>query len=204
MSARHINNYNNKALVVGPIYNKLDKLKNALDLSKNYDLTIFNGNLCYPFDDLVEVQSRIDILDPFIKSNKVLYNLGNYDFKLINLLSEKQCTIKDWLIDKPNVIIIDFVNQSSIIITCGGVLPKNTKSDLNDNLETSFISNINNTPWHNFYGGGYGYIISNNPLTDKHPSFYNYSAQIGNVHSEFCQVYAQEIDQFGLKRTILL
>jgi len=108
------------------------------------------------------------------------------------------------LISKPNVIIINFVSQSSLIVTCGGVLPKMTKSQLSDNLETSFISNIENKPWHKFYGGGYGYIISNNPLTDKEPAFYNYSAQIGNVYSKSCQVYAQEVDQFGLKKTILL
>lgn len=204
MTARIINNYKHKALVVGPIYDRLDKLQNAINLSNNYDLTIFNGNLCYPNDNLLEVQSRIDILDPFIKSHKVLYNLGNYDFKLFNSLTEEKSTVKDWIANKPNVIVINFINQSSIIITCGGVLPKTSKADLNDNLETSFISNINNMPWHNFYGGGYGYIVSNNPLTNKEPAFHNYSAQIGNIYSKSCQVYAQEIDQFGLKKTILL
>jgi len=121
---------------------------------------------------------------------------------LININSNDP--IHKWLSTKSNIVMINFTNQSSLIITGGGIVPNMTKSDLHNNIETSFVSTINEKPWHQTYGGGYGYIISNNPLTTKEPQFYHYSAQIGNSHNENTQVYAQEVDQFGLKRTILL
>jgi hypothetical protein len=79
------------------------------------------------------------------------------------------------------------------------------REKLLDNLETSFVSLINGQIWHNLYGGGYGYIISNNPLTQQSPKFYNFSMQMGNIYNgSETKVYAQEIDQFGLKDTISL
>lgn len=199
MVALTLQNSNHRILVVGPIYDKLDKLERAIDLSKYYDLTIFNGNICYPFEG---AENRIEILDNYLKSEKIIYNVGNYDLQFLNR-TEKE-NIKEWIMSKPNTILISFENQSSMIITCGGISPTMKRTDLYDNLEISFISLIQNKPWHNLYGGGYGYIISNNPLTLSPPQFYNYSAQIGNSYGPETQVYAQEADQYGLKKTILL
>jgi hypothetical protein len=195
-----------KVLVIGPIYDKLEKLKRAGNLIENYDLTIFNGSLCYPNDDLDQVEQRIELMNEFLKTGKVVYNLSNYDLELSHLLYEKKQgpKIQYWLQDKPNVVIIEFKNQSNCIITSGGMNPKFNRESLLDNIETSFISNINGVPWHKTYSGLYGYVISNNPLTDKEPQFHSYSAQIGNVYNSETQVYAQEVEPFGLKRTILL
>lgn len=205
MTALTINNSNHKILVVGPVYDRLDKLQNAANLISNYDFVVFNGNLTYPNNDLLLVQNRIDIMNDLISTKKVIYNLGNYDYQLITELSYDANTyLKNWLESKPNVVIFNFVSQTSLIVVGGGVLPKMNKKDLNNNLEVSFISNIEKKPWQEFYGGGYGYVISNNPLTDKPPSFYNFSAQIGNSYSEDACVYAQEVDKYGLKKTILL
>lgn len=205
MTALTFNNSNHKILIVGPVYDRLDKLKNAASLIDKYDFIIFNGNLCYPHDNLFLVQDRIDIMNYLISTKKVIYNLGNYDYQLINELSpDANPYIRNWLESKPNVVIFNFISQTSLIITCGGVLPKISKKDLNDNLEVSFISKIDKKPWQEFYGGGYGYIVSNNPLTSNPPEFYNFSAQIGNVYSPNVNVFAQEADQFGLKKTILL
>lgn len=204
MTALIFNNSSHKILIVGPIYDRVDKLKNVANLIDKYDFIIFNGNLCYPYNDLSLVQDRINIMNDLIQTQKVIYNLGNYDYQLINLLSQQVSPVKDWLEFKPNAVIFNFVSQSSITIVSGGVLPKMNRGDLNDNLEISFISNIDQKPWHHYYGGGYGYIVSNNPLTDKAPQFYNFSAQIGNVYSSNVNVFAQEADQFGLRKTILL
>ena len=196
----------NKVLVIGPIYDKLEKLKRAGNLIDNYDLTIFNGSLCYPYDNLDEVEKRIELMDELIKTGKVVYNLSNYDLELSNVLFEKdqRPKIRNWIKDKPNVVIIEFKSQSNYIVTSGGMNPRFNRESLLDNIETSFISNINGVPWHKTYSGLYGYVISNNPLTDQEPQFHNYSAQIGNAYNSETQVYAQEVEPFGLKRTILL
>jgi predicted phosphodiesterase len=198
MVALTLQNSSHKILVVGPIYDKLDKLERVEKLSSFYDLVILNGNICYPFDGAEE---RIKYLSNYL-SGKIIYNAGNYDLQLMQQTTSEK--IKEWINNKPNVILIGFKNQTSIIITSGGLSPQMTKKDLYNNLETSFISNIDNKPWHVLYGGGYGYVISNNPLSLAAPHFYNYSAQIGNSYGPENQVYAQEIDQYGLKDTILL
>lgn len=206
MPALTLQNSNHKILVVGPLYDQIKKLEVIENIADKYDIIIFNGNLCYPNNNLLEIEDRIEKIDKYLKTGKFIYNLGNYDLLLLKQLEieNKQEKIENWLKNKPNVVIINFESQSSLIVTCGGILPKMTKADLYNNLETSFISKVNDKIWHYLYGGSYGYIISNNPLTDNYPSFYNYSAQIGNKYSENVKVYAQEVDQYGLKKTILL
>lgn len=202
MTALVLEKPDHKTLVVGPVYNKIDKLQKVEQLFPNYDFVIFNGNLCYPYHDFKEVEARLEIMNRYLQSGKVFYNLGNYDLQLLRLLEENDASplIKKWLQQHSNVIIINFNSQQSLIITCGGLTPKMNKKDLLNNWETSFVSN----PWHKLYGGGYGYVISNNPLTETSPQFYNFSAQIGNVYNEKTQVYAQEVGPLGLKKTILL
>lgn len=203
MVALTLQNSNHKILVVGAIYDKIDKLQNAMSIKDNYDFVIINGNICYPNDDLNKLKERIKVIDNYLLSGKVIYNVGQFDLQFMNKLDDND-ELKKWIKDKPNVIMINFQNQSSIIIVNGGITPETNKTDLFDNLEISFVSYLNKTSWHKLYGGGLGYVISNNPLTQKEPQFYNYSAQIGNIYGENTQVYAQEADQFGLKKTILL
>ena len=54
-----------KILVVGSIYDKLDKLSKVNDMISNYHITIFNGNLLYPFDDMDKIKDRIKRMDGF-------------------------------------------------------------------------------------------------------------------------------------------
>jgi hypothetical protein len=61
----------------------------------------------------------------------------------------------------------------------------------------SFLNYINNIPWHYSYNGENGYVISNNPITDNNPKFYNYSCSLGTDN----KIYGQEINKFGLKST---
>lgn len=203
MVALTLENSNHKILVVGSIYDKIDKLKNAISLKDNYDLIIINGNACYPNDNLNMVRDRVELIDQYLQTGKIIYNVGQFDLHLINKLEEND-PLKKWIEERPNIILISFQNQSSLIVTSGGLTPQINKKNLYDNLELSFVSYIQNEPWHKLYGGSLGYVISNNPLTKKEPQFYNYSAQIGNIYYELTQVYAQEADQFGLKKTILL
>lgn len=203
MVTRIIKNVSRKILVVGPIYGKIEKLSKLESMLPNYEYVIFNGNLYYPFMKLEKLQECINKIKSF-NSQKIIYNLGNYDLMLTEgLLVPIPDEISNWYINQPNIIMCDFVNHNRIIITSGGITPQMNRDKLLDNLESSFVNKINGIPWHELYGGAFGYIISNNPLTMKYPKFYNYSAQIGTEpQSEI--VYAQEADQFGLKETISL
>jgi len=188
----------NKVLVVGPIYDKVNIFDKIKEMESNYDFIIINGNLLYPYQRIEELNKRIDLFN-----SKWIFNVGEFDLRaLLDItLPEK---IRTWINLKPNAIIIEFINKFNLVIVGGGLTPNMEKEDLQDNLEISFVSLFNNESWHKSYGGAYGYIISNNPLTEKEPQFYNYSMQLGNIYSSNNKVYAQEVDQYGLKETILL
>ncbi|CAB4197017.1 hypothetical protein UFOVP1290_537 [uncultured Caudovirales phage] len=196
----------NKILVVGPIYDNTNVFPFIEKNISHYDYIIINGSLCYPYNNIELVRDRINQLNELLKSNKIIYNASNYDYELLAelYLNNSNKDIIDWINSKPNVIIVTFISQTTTIITSGGVTPKMNRNSLNENIETSFISHINEKPWHLLYNGMYGYIISNNPLTNNDPTFYKYSAQIGNKYSENANVFAQEVDKFGLKKTILI
>ncbi len=196
----------NKILVVGPIYDNINVFSFIEKNIAHYDYIIINGSLCYPYDNINFVRDRIKQVDKLLLSNKIIYNASNYDYELLATLyaNNSDKDIQNWINLKPNVIVVNFTNQTTAIITSGGVTPQMNKTSLNENIETSFISYINRKPWHLLYNGMYGYIVSNNPLTNEEPIFYKYSAQIGNKYSENTNVFAQEVDKFGLKKTILI
>lgn len=205
MSLLRLSEIKGKILVIGSVFDKIDIINQHADCFKNYQYVIINGNISYPFDNLENVNKRIQKINEL--SSNVIYNLGSYDYKLLNILIEKNShkEIQKWILSKSNVIRAQFQNQSSIIILNGGVSCKSfSKLDLEDNLEISFISKINGKPWQNYYAGQIGYIISNNPLTTDYPIYYPYSLQLGNKYSENMNIYAQEVNEYGLLKTILL
>jgi hypothetical protein len=207
MTAHIVSKNVNKVLVVGPVYDKTEKLNRVQNMIPNYDYVIFNGGLCYPNENILEVKQRTNRMDQLIKTGRVIYSADAHDLKLASSLyaADSDPQLLNWILSKPNVVIVNFVkSQTTTIITGGGVGPKMNREVLMDNLETTFISKINGVSWHKIYGGTYGYIISNNPLTLKEPQFYSFSAQIGNSYGPETQVYAQEVEGLGLKRTILL
>lgn len=201
MSVLALKYFNQKLLVVGPLYDQIDKLSKHPAWFSNYDQIVFNGNLCYPNQDLGQVRDRIKIMDQYLQSPKVIYNLGDQDLILMKRLWESGETpdILHWLKNRSNVVMIDFaISQSTLIITGGGVTPKMVRAGLQVNLETSFVSYLGGRPWHELYGGGSGYIIANNPLTQNSPKFYNYSVQIGTTYSPETTVYAVEAHSRGM------
>ena len=207
MTSRTISKIQEKILIVGPIYDQIEKLDKIEEILPDYEFVIFNGNLCYPFEDIDKLRQRISKMNDYLLTNKVIYNCGGYDLKLFKILSDngERADIQRWIINNPNVIIAQFDNASTVIIVGGGI-PQNTVTQkaLNDNVEVSFVSYCGDEPWHNYYLGRLGYIISNNPLTTDVPKFYPYSAQIGNKYGTNINVYAQEVDRYGLKQTISL
>jgi hypothetical protein len=206
MVAITIKNYKQKILIIGPIYDQLSVVTENKNILEQYPLIIFNGNLCYPNHDLNAIAKRIEAIDQYLKPNKGIYNLGNQDLLLMKrLFSDRNANdILQWLESKSNVVMIDFDTQSRIIITGGGLTPEMSLNDLRDNIETSFVSQVGDKPWHQWYGGAYGYIVSNNPLTQAYPQFYNYSVQIGNSYQEKTPVYAIQAGRHGIGRVFSL
>lgn len=189
------NNKIKKILVVGPLYDNTNKLKNIKNYINQYDLIVLNGNISFPFNNF-DFKNRIKLIDELLATNKIIYNIGNLDYK-ISL--DEEC-VAEWLKDKPNVINLNFDRGANIIITNGGI--SDTIKNLYNNLEASFVNLINNKPWHELYDGRFGRVISNLPLDDS-PSFYNYSARIGTKYSaNNTKVYAQEVSSKGLLNTI--
>lgn len=202
MTALTIKNCDKKILVVGPLYDKIEKLSSKQSLFDEHELIIFNGNLTFPNGNLQEVENRIKIMEEKLQPDKFIYNLADQDLILMLDLHEnrKSSFILDWLKTKSNVVIINFINQSNLIITGGGLSPNMLRSDLYNNLEITFVSVINASSWHELYGGAYGYVISNNPLTKEFPKFYNFSLQLGNKYDQNNEAYAVSIGKNGIDR----
>ncbi len=210
MINRIVKNVSQKILIIGPAYNKFEKLLKIRELIQDYAYIIINGGLYYRFDDLKEFKRRIEFVSDLLQTHKVIYNMCGEDLLLIEgLLVDIPKNIVDWYIDTqgkyrhPYITTINFVNSNKLTIMAGGITPKMTQNKKYEISEVAFVDKINGQSWHDLYNGSLGYIISNNPLSEEDPKFYRYSAQIGNK-PETNILYAQEADQFGLKRTILL
>jgi hypothetical protein len=201
MSILGLKCFNEKLLVVGPIYDQIDKLSEHSNWFSDHDQVIFNGNLCYPNHNLDQVRERIKTMNKYLQFKNIIYNLGDQDLILMKKLWEsgEAPDILRWLCDRNNVIMIDFAySQSTLIVTSGGITPKMARSGLQDNLEISFVNHLGGRPWHELYGGGCGYIIANNPLTQNRPIFYNHSIQIGTIYNTQTTVYAVQAHSRGL------
>jgi hypothetical protein len=194
MPALTLRKIEGEILITGAIYDQVDKLSKLKQLTSKYQLIIINGDICYPEGN---IQERMNLISDLCQDSQIIYNLGKND-----LLESKQNN-SSWF-NKPNVVIVEFVNQSGLIITNGGLTPPMNLDSLKDNLETTFVNYIDHKPWHESYYGFYGYVISNHPLTETQPEFYNHSLQLGSKYKINGNVFAQEVNQYGLKDTILL
>lgn len=191
-----------KILVVGPLYDKIEKLSRLDEIASEYDWIIFNGGLCYPSNDIEQVKERIEKMKEFIGKHKAAYVVGRLDYLLLTKTKDKD--IEKWVSESFNIILADFSTRG-VVITDGGIPDSVFKrADMSNCLEASFLSRVNGKPWHDTYNGRMGYVISNNPLTDKHPKYHRYSMQLGNSYGPENAVYAVEVDEIGLKKTIVL
>lgn len=196
MSYRTISNINGDVLIIGEIYDKIDKI-NELINKDNYDVIIINGNVCYPIDDILLIKKRIEIVNN-ITSNKTIYISGKKDFEAIKSLNDDY--ISKWILSHPNAVFLQFKNGSKIIVMDGGVTPKMDIKDIQESIEISFVSKIEGIPWHIYYNGRFGYIISNKPELNS-VKYNGYSAQIGTKY-ESNKTFAVEANKFGIKKAI--
>lgn len=188
-----------KILVISPICDQIDKLDKIKEFGDEY-VTIFTGEICYPWDDIGKVQKRVDAIDNYLKAYSSFYVLGDGDltFKTKNKFNSNN--LNKW-IDSQNLgINVMFRNHTSLTVVHGGIpLSAESWNDITSNMELAFVRNINNKPWHQNYNGKFGYVISAHPTSDE-VKHYNFSSSI-DVKG---QVLAQEFDENGLQRTILL
>ena len=186
-----------KILVVGPSYNQLNKIDKLID---KYDYIILNSGMFHPSMTKEQTEIYFNILKELLLSSKIVYINGRYDYLLSN--NTNNINIKNMILNGYNLAILEFVNRNVLIMDGGIPINIKTKNELLDNIEISFTTNINNKTWHQSYNGKFGYIISNNPITSSFPRFYNYSMQLGSEYGK--TVYAQEVEEIGLKQTIIL
>lgn len=179
-------------LVIGPVYD-VSKIDKILSLQDNYELIVINGSLLHTLDNLEEKLSAINKLN-----DKIIYNVSDLDYK--SCINNK---LESWIKYKNNITQITFNGGGTLLVVSGGVIPNMVKEDLRSNLEISFVSKIEGDSWHNRYNGMLGYIISNNPLDDSPPEYFQYSCRIGNTYKSNL-VYAQEASQYGLQKTFLI
>jgi UDP-2,3-diacylglucosamine pyrophosphatase LpxH len=148
----------------------------------------------------------IDALKPYVKLGQAFVLRGNHELKLIQKCRQnKEFTEHLWWCDKqPLAISFEFENQSKVTIVHGGVTPNHTWDDLNFDVETSYVRNVDDQgkmvpmvwkkdkenkkflelekpgkKWHEVYDGRFGYIISGHDAQRNGvPKFYNYSCNI--------------------------
>jgi len=175
-----------KALVIGPIYDRLRHLSMISALIQQYDWLIFNGKMTLSPDNVEYMQQLL--------TQNVRYVIGRAELLFLKNFPEHQ--ISQWIKTLPNVILAEFSNRN-VLIMDGGLTNQTNKNDLLvGNLEVSFVSQVNQQPWHISYNGRLGYVVSNNPLLVS-PNYHHYSMQLGNIDNGF--TFAQEIDNIGLK-----
>ena len=139
-------------------------------------------------------------MDSYLKEFSSFYVLGDSDLTFKNLNKNNVNDLNKWIDNQCLGVHITFGNSTMLTVVHGGI-PAGAKgwNDILSNIEVAFVRNINDKPWHNFYQGNYGYIISAHPMTDE-VTHYGLSSSIDVKN----QVLAQEYDENGLKRTILL
>src|SRR5208283_4954167 len=95
-----------RILVVGPIYNKMEKLSIVEELMPQYQFVIFNGGLCFPADDLRELKDRIGKMQNLLDNNKTIYLAGRTDLTLLSKIEDVEVT--NWIRHRPNMAVIKF------------------------------------------------------------------------------------------------
>lgn len=197
MFCKNITNVKN-ILVTSSIYDKIDKLDKVMKLIDNYDYVIINGNVCYPDDGYV--LDRLQQIDNYLANNKIIYVAGQYDYQLMVTNN----AVYQWIKNKPNVVNVKFMRGTSLIVVNGGIPINMPREALESNLKITFCSKEGGVAWHHKYNGKLGYVISNNPLSNQPPEFFNYSARLGVKFSKNNKIYLQEANENGLQKTFVL
>ena len=198
-----------RVLIVGPIYNRTDKLVALNQLCKSNDILVFLGDVCYPYKNTREVVKRINELVGFFENKRAYYLLGNYDLIFKSQVASSNTDAWDWLHKQLLGVRFTYKNNTNLLVIHGGILPKHKKmTDLNNDPEISFVSETEEKiDWHKKYDGRFGYVISAHPTSLKEePNIYKYSVSLDTqCHlKKNDKLLVQEFTKNGLGETFFI
>lgn len=188
-------------LVIGPIYNQIDKLPLLEKHTKNR-LVVFLGDLCYPYNSFTDISERLKSLRSFIQGKRCFYILGDKDLIFMKKIFSSHTDTYDWLNAQRKALRFSFSNNTNILLVHGGVLPSHkTWNEVQNDLESAFITNLQETgkPWHDIYDGRFGYVISSHPSEVK---IYNHSMSLETEGFNTDKLAAQVYGPNGLGETL--
>lgn len=201
-----IQNFNineERILIIGPIYDRTEKLFALNLLCKPNDILVFLGDVCYPYKNTAEVVKRLNELTTFFEGKKSYYVLGDHDLVFKSQVASSNADAYDWLDYKMLGVRFTFKNNTNLLVIHGGILPKHKKmSDLDDDPEISFVTETGDKKnWHKIYNGRFGYVVSSHPPTkDNQIKTYKYSTSIDTKDV----LAVQEFTKTGLGQTFYL
>lgn len=186
----------NNVVIVAPIYNKIDKLVKIENIISKNTILILNGDVCYPYENIQEIENRIKTLNAFIEKYSAYYLIGNKD--LLCLSDNKYNNfIKKWIDKQKLTLTIKFNNNTITTILHGGITESMKSFEDLNNLEVCFVNKIDNRLWHESYNGRFGDIISSNPNSKDGIKFFNHSISLDNLSYETDKLSIIEYDKFG-------
>lgn len=208
MRTKKIDIKNKSLLVVGPLYNKLDKLYALTQLLSEDKVIVFIGDICFPYEKYSDIPPRINVIREFIEGKDAHYILGDKDLTYMQKTFSSNVEGHDWLALQPVAVRFMFENQSSALILHGGILPTHTTwGELTDDLEISFITNVPSIkkPWHKLYNGRFGYVISSHPAnSENNVENYKHSTSLDTNAHQTDKVAVQEFTEKGLGQTFYI
>ena len=178
--------------IIESLKNKITDLELFFEREKDA-IFIVNGGACFSNEEK-EVKFRIDKILDWKKKYKLFYNKDYLDLIYLNQLKKELnfSTNYEWIDQQKAYTKIDFTNQTSIMVISGGF-----NNNLNNDIELCFTDIIENIPWHKYYDGQLGFIISNNPKSNQEePIIWDYSCSIGISNPD--KIIIQRISSKGL------
>lgn len=208
MKIRNIQLKNQRILAVGPLYDKTEKLIQIDKMYNDNTPLIFIGDLCYPFKTHNDISKRLNEFRGFAEGKNIYYILGDKDLSFIKQVYSSHADIYDWFMNQCIACKFTFENNSSVMLLHGGILEKHkTISDLDNDLEVSFVENLPDPKknWHENYNGRFGYIIASHPASKENTiETYNYSMSLDTNCYKTNILIMQEFTDKGVGETFYL
>lgn len=195
-------------LVVGPLYNKMDKLFALTPLIKEDSIVVFLGDIAYPFNKFSDVPPRIETIKTFMEGKDCHYVLGDKDLIYMQKTFSSSADTHEWLSKQSTAIRFMFDNGTSVLAVHGGILPRHTTwGEVNSDLEISFITEVTSIKksWHKLYNGRFGYVVSSHLANkDNKVEIHKHSISLDTNAHESDVVAVQEFTKNGLGQTFYI
>ncbi len=196
---------NQELLVIGPLYNKVDKLP-LLEKHAKGRLVVFLGDIGYPCVTFNDVSERLKAVRGFIDGKRAFYILGDKDLSYMKKVYGSNADTYDWMSLQRKALRFSFANNSNVLVVHGGVLPTHkTWNEVQNDVESAFVSYLKDTEttWHHSYDGRFGYVISSHTYAgDPTVKIYNHSMSLDTECHQTDILAAQIVGPDGLGETL--